>query len=757
MERYNESSDVRQLFRGAVAVRGTAGEAKNESLQPSDAFKRVAAYCRVSTDSKAQETSIETQRAYFEHEIGNHPSWKLVQIYADQGVTGTISMKRPAFRQMIEDALAGKIDYILIKSISRFSRNTVDCLQYVRMLREKGVYLHFEKENIDTSSAYSEMLMTVLAAFAQEESVSISENIAWSFRKKYEAGIPRRFVLFGYRLDEDGEYRIVGEEAAVVREAFTLYEHGYSHKQIANAFNQKGYKSPTGLRWQETTIHRMLDNEKYVGDVMMQKRVTLDPLTHREAKNDQTVYPSYYVQDHHAAIIDRAQYNRVRKIRAMCNSKLGPLQYPYDDKLVCPICGQRLIQRRSDVLDNKSAWHCERNERSCERYVLNSVIVNEAVLNACKALNRDEIQVVIEKLQTIASLPLHVYQNQGEGSVKALDHPLYPILHDEPNSEMTSFVWRETMLAHLLLWGNAYCQIIRSGRSQILGLYPLLPDRMEVDRDSAGALTYTYSANGGQTVKLRPEDVLHIPGLGFDGIMGYSPIALEKNAIGLGLAAEEYGSKFFSNGARPSGILIHPNTVKDPKKLRDSWNAAYGGSNNSGRVAVLEENMSYTPISMPNSEAQFLETRKFQVSEICRIYRVPPHMVGDLEHATFSNIEHQSISFAVHTIRPWVVRLEQAMNRALFSDKEKGIFYVRFNMDGLMRGDYKSRMEGYAIGRQNGWLSTNDIRDLENMNPVPDEDGGNALLVNGNMVSVRRAMNAAPENSVQEGTMEDST
>ena len=180
-------------------------------------------------------------------------------------------------------------------------------------------------------------------------------------------------------------------------------------------------------------------------------------------------------------------------------------------------------------------------------------------------------------------------------------------------------------------------------------------------------------------------------------------------------------------------------------------------STSSGRVAVLEENMSYTPISMPNSEAQFLETRKFQVSEICRIYRVPPHMVGDLEHATFSNIEHQSISFAVHTIRPWVVRLEQAMNRALFSDKEKGIFYVRFNMDGLMRGDYKSRMEGYAIGRQNGWLSTNDIRDLENMNPVPDEDGGNALLVNGNMVSVRRAMNAAPENSVQEGTMEDST
>ena len=167
--------------------------------------------------------------------------------------------------------------------------------------------------------------------------------------------------------------------------------------------------------------------------------------------------------------------------------------------------------------------------------------------------------------------------------------------------------------------------------------------------------------------------------------------------------------------------------------------------------------MSYTPISIPNSEAQFLETRKFQVSEICRIYRVPPHMVGDLEHATFSNIEHQSISFAVHTIRPWVVRIEQAMNRALFAEKEKGVFYVRFNMDGLMRGAYKERMEGYAIGRQNGWLSMNDIRGLENMNPVSEEDGGNALLVNWNMVSVRRAMLGGSESTTQEEPLEDST
>lgn len=345
--------------------------------------------------------------------------------------------------------------------------------------------------------------------------------------------------------------------------------------------------------------------------------------------------------------------------------------------------------------------------------------------------------------ETIASLPLAVYEETETGSQKATDHPLYRILHDEPNPEMTSFVLREVMLSHLLLWGNSYCQIIRTGKNHIAGLYPLLPDRMEVDRDSkTGALVYTYTTTEGNAVILKPSDVLHIPGLGFDGIMGYSPIALEKNAIGLGIAAEEYGSTFFKNGARPSGVLTHPNTVRDPKRLRDNWNATYGGSSNGGKVAILEENMSFTPISLPNNEAQFLETRRFQVEEICRIYRVPPHLVGNLDRATFSNIENQSIDFAVHTIRPWLVRIEQAMNRALFADSEKAgnpggrRFYVQFNLDGLMRGDYKSRMEGYAIARQNGWMSANDIRALENLNPISEEEGGSTYLVNGNMIPI---------------------
>ena len=341
-------------------------------------------------------------------------------------------------------------------------------------------------------------------------------------------------------------------------------------------------------------------------------------------------------------------------------------------------------------------------------------------VNANTAIQLSTVYACVRVIsETVASLPLGVYEAKEDGNRKATEHPLYPLLHDEPNSEMTSFVLREVMLAHLLLWGNSYCQIIRSGRNQVTGLYPLLPDKMTVDRDKKGVLTYTYMTSTGEQVVLSPEDVLHIPGLGFDGIMGYSPIALEKNAIGLGIASEEYGSKFFSNGARPSGILTHPNTVKNPKALRESWNSAYGGSSNSNRVAILEEGMKFEPIAIPNNEAQFLETRKFQVDEIC------------------------------HTIRPWLVRIEQAMNRALFTDQEKGRFYVQFNMDGLMRGDYKSRMEGYAIGRQNGWLSANDIRALENQNPIPKEEGGDAYLVNGNMIPITTAMKQPADDADQ--------
>lgn len=347
----------------------------------------------------------------------------------------------------------------------------------------------------------------------------------------------------------------------------------------------------------------------------------------------------------------------------------------------------------------------------------------------------------------IVGLPLHLYQCGKNGSrEKAVDHPLYFLLHDEPNPEMTSFVFRETLMTHLLLYGNCYCQIIRDGRGQVTALYPLMPNQMSVDRDEKGRLYYTYLRSGEEvdtmkkgTVYLLPEDVLHIPALGFDGLVGYSPIAMAKNSIGMGLACEEYGAKFFANGAAPSGVLEHPGTIKDITRLRESWNAIYGGSKNAGKVAILEEGMHYSPISISPNEAQFLETRKFQVDEITRIFHVPPHMIGDLERSTFSNIEQQSLEFVKYTLNPWVCRWEQALTRSLLSPKEKREYSIKFNVDGLLRGDYQSRMNGYAVGRQNGWMSANDIRKLENMDKISEEQGGDIYLVNGNMIKMTDA------------------
>ncbi len=364
--------------------------------------------------------------------------------------------------------------------------------------------------------------------------------------------------------------------------------------------------------------------------------------------------------------------------------------------------------------------------------------------------------------EAIASLPLNVYRyNEDGGKEKALNHPLYKLLHDEPNPEMTSFVFRETLMTHLLLWGNAYAQIIRNGKGEVVALYPLMPDRMSVERDNKGILYYKYTKIAedaqtmeGTTVYLDASDVLHIPGLGFDGLVGYSPIAMAKNAIGLAIAAEEYGSKFYANGAAPSGVLEHPGTIKDPSKVRDSWNAAFGGSSNSHKVAVLEEGLKYTPISISPNEAQFLETRNFQINEIARIFRVPPHMVGDLEKSSFSNIEQQSLEFVKYTLDPWVIRWEQSLFRALLLEEEKSIYFFKLNVEGLLRGDYASRMNGYATARQNGWMSANDIRQLEDLDRIPVELGGDLYLVNGNMLPLEKAGASYTNNEKEESDEE---
>ena len=342
--------------------------------------------------------------------------------------------------------------------------------------------------------------------------------------------------------------------------------------------------------------------------------------------------------------------------------------------------------------------------------------------------------------EAIAQLPLHVYKYNDKGKERVPQHPLYFLLHDQPNPEMTSFVFRETLMSHLLIYGNAYAQIIRNGRGDVLGLYPLMPDKMKVDRDEKNRLIYIYSRYDEANPNLKEQgdivlyadEVLHIPGLGFDGLVGYSPIALAKNAIGISIACEDYGASFFGNNANPSGVLEHPGVIKNPDKLRDAWHRAYGGRN-AHKVAVLEEGVKFTPISIPNNEAQFLETRKFQIEEIARMYRVPLHMIGDLDHATFSNVEHLSLDFVKYSLDPWIVRWEQGLQKALLSDSEKGRYFIKFNVDGLLRGDYAARMQGYSIGIQNGFLCPNDVRELEDMNLIPEEKGGFTYMVNGSM------------------------
>ena len=350
--------------------------------------------------------------------------------------------------------------------------------------------------------------------------------------------------------------------------------------------------------------------------------------------------------------------------------------------------------------------------------------------------------------ETVAGLPLHLYRTKDGGSAKerAMDHPLYKLLYRQPNPEMTSFSFREVMMTHLLLWGNCYAQIIRDGKNGVLGLYPLLPENIEIDRDDKGQIFYIYHAytdekpgENNKDIYFRRDEIFHVPGLGFNGLVGFSPIAMMKNALGTTLAVEKYGSSFFKNGAQPSGVLEHPGVLKDPSKIRENWSAVYGGANNAHKVAVLEEGMQYKAISLPPEDSQFLSTRQFGVNEICRIFRVPPHMVQDLEHATFSNIEHQSIDFVVHTLTPWLVRFEQAIVKDLLMEEEQDEYFPKFNVDGLLRGDYQSRMQGYATGISNGFLSPNDIHRLENWDLIPAEKGGDDYYLNGGYVKLEDA------------------
>lgn len=348
--------------------------------------------------------------------------------------------------------------------------------------------------------------------------------------------------------------------------------------------------------------------------------------------------------------------------------------------------------------------------------------------------------------ESVACLPLHVYQREGSNKTLATQHPLYRVLHDAANEEMTAYSFKETLMLHLLTNGNSYSKIGLGRRGEVSSLYPLQSNRMQVERDDNGKRIYKYRPTTGENehmktseeITFQSEEILHIPAIGFDGLTGYSPIAMARNAIGVAMACEEFGAKFFENGARPSGILKVPHVLKDPQKLSESWQAAYGGAN-SGKTAVLEEGVEYQQLSVNQSDAQFLETRKFQIAEIARIFRIPLHMINELDRATFSNITQQSLEFITYTLTPWLIRLEQSFNKSLFTPKEREKYFVKFNVDGFLRGDYETRMRGYSTALQSGILSVNEVRSLEDLNSIPAEAGGDYHLVNGNLAKLEDA------------------
>jgi HK97 family phage portal protein len=330
--------------------------------------------------------------------------------------------------------------------------------------------------------------------------------------------------------------------------------------------------------------------------------------------------------------------------------------------------------------------------------------------------------------ETIASIPLNVYQADGETRVKAVGHPVQDLLAKAPNSVSSTFTFREAMASNLVLHGNAYAKIEMNAAGRPTALIPLNPMKVEV-KVVDGEKVYVFDKKH----TYLDYEILHFVGLSFNGLTGKSPLSMAREAVAIGLAAQEYGARFYSNGANAGGVITAPGRLNTEvvKRLRESWNRAQSGNSNSHSTAILEEGMKYEKIGLDPEAAQFLQSRKFQVNEIARIFRIPPSYLADLENSsTRANVEQQAIQFVRDCITPYVRRMEVELNRKLFREDEPNL-YAYFTMEGLMRGDQKARYEAYATARQWGWLSVNDIRDLENLNPV---EGGDIYLQPLNMV-----------------------
>ncbi len=324
--------------------------------------------------------------------------------------------------------------------------------------------------------------------------------------------------------------------------------------------------------------------------------------------------------------------------------------------------------------------------------------------------------------EAIGQLPLHVYRRRGRGKEIATAHPLYPVLHRRPNRWQTSAEWRETVAGHLVLRGNSYNEILTSRSGQVLELVPLAPDtvRPVVAADLSAVQYQVKQANGTERTLVAGE-VLHLRGLSGNGIVGLNPIEQEREALGYALAAQDYGARFYKNGATMPGWIEHPSNFKtqdDKDRFRAGWREATVGGNRF-TTPVLEYGLKYHELALKHTDMQYLETRKYSDVDIARIFRVPPHMVGILDRATWANMEQQSLEFVTHTLMPWLVKMEQAMERSLLSDSE---FFIKFSVDGLLRGDARTRAQFYGYGIKDGWLTRNEARELEDRDPLDGLD-----------------------------------
>jgi HK97 family phage portal protein len=348
------------------------------------------------------------------------------------------------------------------------------------------------------------------------------------------------------------------------------------------------------------------------------------------------------------------------------------------------------------------------------------------------ALNLSAVWACVRVIsETGGSLPWFTYKRTADGGRERFpDHEIYHLLHDAPNPDMSAMTWKETTLAHVLLWGNGFSEIVRDGRDRIAALFPITPDRVTVRQRTDHRLFYEVTNGENPPTILEAEDMYHVPGLGFDGLVGYSVVHKARESLGLGLAGEKFGASFFGNGAHAGGFLKHPGQLSPvaKKNLRESIEALHKGSENAHKFGILEEGMEWMGNTVPPNDAQFLETRSFQVEEVCRWFRVPPHKIQHLARSTFSNIEHQSIEFVTDTIRPWLVRLEQEAHRKLLGPRERSRVYTENLVDALLRGDALSRSNALAVQYQHGVLLGDEWRAIENRNPLPDGLGQRPMV-----------------------------